>query len=74
MSCPQASFDQITRKHLDLIKDQRKIKLEYSKTKDNPDPKPLMLDLMSAPACFEKVKVILGSLRGSSGTLLQYVI
>ena len=67
MSRPQASLDQITRKHLDLdlIKDQRKIELEYAKTKNNPDPKPMNLDLMTTPTCFEQVKVILGFLRGS---------
>ena len=74
MSRLQARFDQILRDHLDLVKDQRKIEFAYAKTKDNPDSKPLTLDLMTTPTCFEKVKTLLSSLQGSSGTLLQHVI
>ena len=74
MSHPQADFANITKHHLDLVKEQWTIELEYLQAKDNPDPKPMTLDLMSAPACFKKVKVILGSMRRSTGNLLQYVI
>ena len=62
MSHPQAEFDKITKHHLDLVKEQHKIELEYLQTKDNPDPKTMTLDLMTAPACFKKVEVILGSM------------
>ena len=56
------AFDKITRDYLDLVKEQRKVELEYAKTKAGLDPKPLTLDLATAPACFEKVKTLLSTL------------
>ena len=38
------------------------MELEYKKTKENLDPKTITLDLMAAPACFEKVKVIISTM------------
>ena len=74
MSRPNPTFDKMTIDYLDLVKDQRKIEREYAMTKSGPDPKPLTLDLVTAPACFEKVKTYLSTLRGASGILLRYVI
>ena len=74
MSRISPGFDGITKYYLELVKDQRNVEIEYAKTKSSPDPKPLQLDLATAPACFEKVKTLLGALQGATGTLLQYVI
>ena len=68
------AFDKITRDYLALVKDQRKVEREYAKTKGGSDPKPLTLELVTAPACFQKVKTLLSTLRGASVTLLRYVI
>ena len=74
MSRRNPRFDKIQKSYLDLVMDQRKVELDYAKTKSSMDPKPLTLDLATAPACFEKVKTLLSSLRGSTGTILRYVI
>ena len=74
MSRISPGFDGISKYYLELVKDQRNVEIEYAKTKSSPDPKPLQLDLATAPACFEKVKTLLGALRGATGTLLRYVI
>ena len=74
MSRLNPGFDEITRDYLELVKDQRKVEIEYAKTKSGSDLKPLTLDLVTAPACFEKVKTVLSALRGATGTLLRYVI
>ena len=74
MSRQNPKFDRIKKSYLDLVMDQRKVELDYAKTKHTLDLKPLTLDLATAPACLEKVKTLLNSLRGSTGTLLRYVI
>ena len=74
MSRQSPMFDKITKDYLDLVKEQRKIEREYAKTKASPEPKPLTLDLATAPTCFEKVNTLLSSLQGSTGTILRYVI
>ena len=67
-------FHDITKKYLKNIRDQQTMELKYKKTKDNPDPKTMTLDLSTAPACFEKMKVILSAMWGATGIPLHCVI
>ena len=59
---------------LELFKEQRTMELNYEKTKAHPDPTPMTLDLTTTPTCFEKVKVTLSGMQGSTGIPLSYVI
>ncbi len=63
----------IDRTALDSIKDQKILEDDYDSSKDIPI-KELHLDESSAPACFEKIKTILASIRGASGVPLAYVV
>ena len=52
-----------------------KLEDDYFSSKDpGPDLKPMSIDVHSAPACFDKVWIILNSIQGSTGIPLTYVI
>jgi hypothetical protein len=54
------------------IQDQKKIEDDYLASKDpGPELKPMFLNVHSAPACFEKVRIILAAMRGSSSRTTQ---
>jgi hypothetical protein len=68
-------WSEIEQSDLAEVQDQKKIEDDYLSNKDpGPDLKPMSLDVHSAPAAFEKVRIILAAMRGSTGIPLTYVI
>ena len=65
----------LTLNNITFIKDQKREEDEYQSTKD-PRPKltPMSINVHSAPTCFDKVRVILGAMRGCTSIHLTYVI
>ena len=64
------TFDDIT-----SIRNQKREEDEYLANKDTKSKlKPMLIDVHSAPTCFDRARVILGIMRGCTGIPLTYVI
>jgi hypothetical protein len=58
----------LERYDLTNVEDQKRIEDEYLASKDpGPELKPMSIDVHSVPVCFDKVRIILNSMRGSTG-------
>jgi hypothetical protein len=68
-------WDEVNRDNIESIIDQREMEEDYLSSKDPGPTIPVMsLDVQSAPTCFDKVRIALSAMRGSTGIPLHYVI
>ena len=66
---------ELDRYNLVAVEDQKRIEDDYLSSKDpGPELKPMSIDVHSAPVCFDKVRIILNSMRGCTGIPLTYII
>ena len=61
----------LTCDNLTSVEDQKRKEDEYNQ---RPELKPMSIDVHSAPTCFDKVRIILNSMWGSTSIPLTYVI